>query len=397
METIITLENILIPPIAEEIIDRKKLNINQWGNQIHFYTGEPDEWKEFDVAFLSIYDTRLDKTTNPNDTPKNHTGNFDSIRRELYQLYNWHEGLKFIDLGTLQIGERVQDTFVVVEQLLAELIRWNVLPIFVCNSQELTYAQFKAYEIFNEKISVANFDERIDLNLDLTNNEEQSYIYKMLAHQPNLLENYYQLGYQNFLVNPTYVDMLFQKHCECFRLSYFLDDMKRLEPFLRATDMVSLDVSVVRHADAPGQKRSSPNGMTAHDVCRIGRYAGISDALSSFGIYNFAPEADVDGLTAQLIAQTIWHFSDGFYSRKHDNPQELEEQYLQYKVALNNYREELTFLKSPKNERWWMKIPVINGDEETYKLLPCSEEEYRAACRREIPERWMKAFIKYST
>lgn len=391
MEALITLENILNPPNIEAIIDRKQLNINQWGHQIHFYTGKPEEWKDFDIAFLGICDDRVKVSE------ANNPGHFDELRKELYQLYNWHEGLKIIDLGDLKIGERLKDTFVVVENLLTELIRHNVLPIFVCNSQEFTYAQFKAYEAFGKNISVANFDERIDLNLDHRGEEKESYIYKILAHQPDFLENYYQLAFQNFLVNPTYVDMLSQKHCESFRLGYFLDDMKRLEPFLRATDMVSLDISVVRHADAPGQRRSSPNGMTAHDVCRIGRYAGISDALTSFGIYNYAPQVDKNALTAQLIAQTIWHFADGFYSRKHDDPVGLEEQYLQYKVALNNYREELTFLKSPKNERWWMKIPVINEEGESYKLLPCSEEEYRAACRREIPERWMKAFIKYST
>lgn len=191
-ETLLTLENILTPPSPQKVIDTKKLNINQWGNQIHFYTGKAEEWKDFDIAFIGICDERLQET--PSETPCH----FNDVRKELYQLFNWHENLKLIDLGDLKVGNRPKDTYIAVEHLLNELIRSNVLPIFICNSQELTFAQFKAYEAFEKKISVANFDERIDLNLDPSSKGEESYIFKMLAHQPDFLENYYQLGYQNF-------------------------------------------------------------------------------------------------------------------------------------------------------------------------------------------------------
>jgi len=383
-----------IDPIdSKKVMGKESLHINQWGNQIAFFDDKMENWEQYDIALFDIPDPRLDfsKKRKPYD--------FTSIRRELYKLYNWHETLKVVDLGSIKKGKTVGDTLTAVEDLITGLLQNQVIPIFLCPSQEATYAQLKAYEPFGRKITAANFDERIDLHLDPDQQEEPSYIFKMLAHQPHLLESYYQLAFQNFLVNPTYVKMLEQKHSECYRLGYFLEDISRLEPFLRATDMVSLDLSVVKYADAPGQPFSSPNGMTSYDVCVLARYAGISDQLSSFGVYNFSPEIEEDSLTAQLIAQIIWHFVDGFYGRKYEKPKESdEENYIQYKVAMNNYWEEITFLKSTRSERWWMKVPIVDGKEEIkFKILPCLEEEYQLACKREIPERWMSAFLKYST
>ena len=56
--------------------------------------------------------------------------------------------------------------------------------------------------------------------------------------------------------------------------------------------------------------------------------------------------------------------------------------------------EELVFYKSNKTERWWIEIPYLSSNNTKLKkstLLPCSNEEYIAACGNEIPERWWKA------
>jgi hypothetical protein len=56
--------------------------------------------------------------------------------------------------------------------------------------------------------------------------------------------------------------------------------------------------------------------------------------------------------------------------------------------------EELIFYKSNKTERWWIDVPFfLNNDNKLKRnsLLPCSYEEYIAACNQEMPERWWKA------
>ena len=58
--------------------------------------------------------------------------------------------------------------------------------------------------------------------------------------------------------------------------------------------------------------------------------------------------------------------------------------------------EELIFYKSNRSERWWMEINYNSIYNKTVKktLLPCTNEDYIAACNAEIPERWWKAHKK---
>jgi formiminoglutamase len=53
--------------------------------------------------------------------------------------------------------------------------------------------------------------------------------------------------------------------------------------------MLSVDISAVRQSDAPGNEHASPNGFYGEEICRICRYAGMSDKLSTAGFYEFNP------------------------------------------------------------------------------------------------------------
>lgn len=55
----------------------------------------------------------------------------------------------------------------------------------------------------------------------------------------------------------------------------------------------------------------SPNGFYGEEICAISRYAGISDKVSSFGIYEYNSKHDSNYQTAHLIAQMIWYFIEG--------------------------------------------------------------------------------------
>ena len=43
----------------------------------------------------------------------------------------------------------------------------------------------------------------------------------------------------------------------------------------------------------------------------LARYAGMSSSNSSFGIYGYLPQNDVNDLTARQITQMLWYFIDG--------------------------------------------------------------------------------------
>ena len=71
-----------------------------------------------------------------------------------------------------------------------------------------------------------------------------------------------------------------------------------------------LILSEISFADAPANE-NSPNGFSGEEACMLTRYAGMSNQLSSIGIYGYEPQADVNELTAKQIAQMLWYFIDG--------------------------------------------------------------------------------------
>jgi hypothetical protein len=170
-----------------------------------------------------------------------------------------------------------------------------------------------------------------------------------------------------------------------------------VEPLVRDADMLSFDLSAIRQADAPALKGATPNGFTGEEACQICRYAGMSDRLSSIGIYNFNPVFDRNEQTAQLIAQMIWYFTEGFYNRKDDKLTLTEKDFYRYIVHLEDGHHDLHFWKSRKSDRWWLEIAMVPdpGKKKAKPLLvPCSYSDYRIASAGELPERWIKAQLK---
>jgi hypothetical protein len=93
-----------------------------------------------------------------------------------------------------------------------------------------------------------------------------------------------------------------------------------------------------------------------------------------------------------LIAQVIWYFVEGIHYRSNEYPFGSKDNYLKYTVP--NEEEDVVFYKSDKTERWWIEIPFfINSNNKLKKntLLPCTQDDYLAACNQELPERWLKA------
>jgi len=378
----------LNPVNIDEIIDLKRLNINQLGNQIAFYSNQNTDLSQYNIGILGVQ-------SNASNNSLSNSAN--KVRHELYQLFSWTDNMKVVDLGNVNQGKTVNDTCAALETILQDLLAQNLFCIIIGDDQDLSYVQYKAYENLDKKINVVVVDEKIDIDdhFDVASSN-QFYINKILAHKPSHLFNYLQLAYQSFLVNPYKVELLRKKSFECYRLGYLLEDMKRLEPMLRNADMLSLDISSIKYGDAPGQKNHSPNGFSAPDMCRIGRYAGLSDTLSSFGFYEYLVDNDTKGLTAQVIAQCIWYFIGGYYERNTEDPTLYNSDNIRYNVSITDKGEEIVFHKSKRTGRWWMQVPLVHSEDQPYVLVPCTEEEYKIACKREIPDRWLQALMKYS-
>ncbi|HWB64139.1 MAG TPA: formimidoylglutamase [Chitinophagales bacterium] len=381
----------LTPIDKGNILEGAELHPGQMGNYIFIYDGKEVDLQDFNIAFIGIEEDRNSThNTGSAKTP-------DLVRRELYKLFMppVEREFKVIDLGNIKPGETVRDTYYAMASVMIELLTRKVVPIMVGGSHDLTFGQYLGYRNLSALVNLVVLDEKIDMMQEPGKGmDANSFLMGIFTHTPNYLFNYSHIGYQTYLNDSKAVETLEGLNFDCHRLGLIRANLEQTEPILRDADLLSIDISCIRQADAPAHAQASPNGFSGEELCQVTRYAGLSDKLSSLGIYEINPGYDNNRQTIQLAAQMIWYFMEGYYSRVGDYPLTLEE-HLKFTVHLDDTDHELIFWRSKKTDRWWMELPF--GDKEKYgrhQLVPCSFEDYEMACDQELPDRWMKAYTK---
>jgi len=315
----------------------------------------------------------------------------DHVREQLYPLYTHWNRLNIVDLGNIRSGHTVEDTYFAVKDVVSSLIKKEIVPVLIGGSQDLTYANYMAYENIGRVINIASVDPIFDLGHDEDELNSRSYLSRIILHQPNFLFNFTNIGYQSYFVNQDALELMKNLFFDVNRLGNVRANMEETEPMVRNADILSFDISAIRFSDSPGSFYAEPNGFNGEEACQICRYAGMSDKLSSIGFYELNPTHDPRGQSARLVAQMIWYFLDGFANRKHDLPYQNKKGFIRFRVYLEGDGEELFFLKSKKTDRWWIEIPLKNPANKKYirhHFVPCSYDDYQTALNKEIPDRW---------
>ncbi|MDR0364979.1 MAG: formimidoylglutamase [Bacteroidales bacterium] len=320
----------------------------------------------------------------------------DEVRKYFYRLFPNNDDVKIVDMGNIKLGFELADTYVAATAVISELLNRNIVPIIIGGSHDLAYANYLAYETLQQVINIVDVDPVFDIGNSEDDEDHRSYLTKIILHQPNYLFNLTNIGYQSYLLDQQKLKLFNNLFFDAYRLGVLTADIEEVEPIVRNVDMLSVDISAVRQSDAPANENALPNGFYGEQLCRIARYAGMSDRLTSFGIYEINPDFDVRGQTAHLAAQIIWYFIDGYYNRKDDFPSD-DVNYLKYTVYSKNVSGDLVFYKSKKSDRWWMEIPCSEQLRERYlhqHMAPCSYKDYLTACQNDIPERLYRIYEK---
>ena len=320
----------------------------------------------------------------------------DEIRSQFYRLYRWEKEVKIVDMGNLILGKTVEDTYQVMSDIIAYLIENKIIPIILGGSNDLAFANYRAYEKLEQVVNIVAVDSRFDLGSEEAEIRSDRYLNRIILQQPNYLLNYSNIGYQTYMNSPESIELMNQLYFETYRVGTMRKDMEEIEPIVRNAEMMSIDISAVRRADAPGNPNASANGFYGEEICQVARFAGVSDKLSSFGIYEYDPTLDTSFQTAQLIGHILWYFVEGYIHRQGDTSFKDKNMYNRYSVAVSESVDEMEFYCSKKTGRWWVIVPVINikKDIEQKYFLPCSRKDYEIACKDKISERWWRAYHK---
>lgn len=303
------------------------------------------------------------------------------VREQLYRYTSPFPKGAIADLGNL----RKADASLLIP-VLYELLSGKILPLVIGAKDELARAQFLAYQDAKALVNITAVDE--------TYRGEQVYDALLKPRHP-LLFHFGLLGFQVHQTPATHMDFLSKNQFDLVRLGRSRASIEETEPVLRDADLMCFHLSALKQSEAPGVASATASGFFVEEACQICRYAGMSDKLTSFGVYGFTPDRDRDHQTAQAAAQMLWYFMEGVFNRKGDYPASTDG-LTEYVVSFRKLNYQLTFWKSNRSGRWWMQVPVATKEKyERHRLVPCSFQDYQSACREELPERLLQALQRF--
>jgi arginase family enzyme len=369
-------------PLDTEILDYiKELSSQHLGSKIVLHTKEEFPiLNEIKLAIIGVLENRGDKNA-INDVDLN------AIRREFYSLFPGNWDASIADLGDLIGGNTKEDTYFALQKVTANLLKHKIIPIIIGGSQDLTYPLYRSYDQLEQMVNLVTIDSKFDFGKESETILAASYLTNIILDEPNNLFNYSNIGFQTYYNSQEEIDLIEKLFFDAYRLGDVSNNIAISEPVFRDADIVSLDLTAVKSSASGNMVTFTPNGFNGKEICSLSRYAGISDKVSLFGIFNHNNTRQ----EAVLIAQIVWYFIEGYHYRSNEYPYSSKESYLKYIIPLED--EELIFYKSNKTDRWWIEIPFISDTNNKLKrntLLPCSYEEYLGACNQELPERWWK-------
>jgi len=365
-----------LQPIESEVAEFLSLLSSQHlGAKVKFHRQDsfPD-LEAIQVALIGVAENRGAGVEEPTDLVV--------FRKEFYQLYAGNWDCKIADLGNILEGNSVNDTYFALNQLTLDLLKKDIILIVIGGTQDLTYPIYRAYDNLDKMVNLVSVDSKFDFGTPNIPMSMNSYLSKIIMESPNNLNNYSNLGYQTYFTSQEEIDLMEKMFFDYHRLGEVTADITIAEPIMRDADMVSLDLTSVQSAYTGNFSSFVPNGFSGKEICALSRYAGISEKVSVFGVFNSS------GLRSEevLRAQMVWYFIEGVVYRYKEFPLKDDNNYTKYIVSFED-DEELVFYKSEVSGRWWLnfKNKLTN-----FALLSCSEKDYREALKGVYPEKWLK-------
>jgi formiminoglutamase len=353
--------------------------------------GFPELGTGTDIVLIGVEEFRRTEAADPEKD------GLKAVREHFYELADHFPNLGIADLGNIAPGHDPSDTDHALANSVASAIYNELLPIVIGGGHELSYAHFRGYQDLERTINIAVADALVDLGDPEAPLDDRSFLGHLLSHRPNFLFDLVHLASQRHYIPPELMEVLERMNFDIFRLGEMQGRVQEMEPLVRDVDLFSFDLSALKGSESPASSIAGPNGLYGEEACQMMRYAGMSDKLSSLGLYGYLSHLDRNGLSAGMVAQMLWYFIDGYASRTRDYPILNRKELKKFTVDLQESGHRLIFYKSRKSDRWWMEVPYPPDpavEHERTRLTPCSYSDYLTALENEIPDKWWRTYRK---
>ncbi|MBN2636989.1 MAG: arginase family protein [Prolixibacteraceae bacterium] len=330
--------------------------------------------EKIDIAIFGIpFDSRTEDgiSNAPNE-----------IRKELYQLARINKNLNIADFGNLRISKSARENYQAIRDLVEYFNEFNVVSLILGGSQDLTIGLGKAFQN-NPLFSLTLVDAQLDIKSGIEPTTSKNFLSGIFKHNPNIFQ-FSLVGYQSYLV-PSEVLLKTKGVNQHLRLGLLRDNIAEVEPIFRNTDVLSFDFNSVKYGDAPHSELKLPNGLRSEEACQLAKYAGLSNRIKVFGLFETETLNNGHRVSTKLASQIAWYFIEGFNNRPSANIKSINNKV--YKVEIENIENPIVFICDPLANQWWMEITTIKNEK---RYFACSETEYLIASNNEIPELWLK-------
>jgi formiminoglutamase len=348
------------------------------------------EISKYKIAILGVPEGRNSANAGSFKSP-------DVVRAQLYKLAKIPGRSKIIDLGNMKQGVTFNDTIAGLADILTSLIPENLVPVIIGGSSALIPAIDRALSILKIKYTLTCVDPRIDFTNERKDPDSFTYLNTLINNHKSTFDHYINIGYQTYLNDQQVINRFLKRRSELVRVGDVRQAIYLTEPLFRDSDVALFDISAVRQSDAPGTISPSPNGFYGEEICLLSRYAGISDKLKIFGLFDVNPDLDNRFQTSGLAAQMLWFFLEGFSQKQYETPAlnvSNSGRFLKYNVRVTDLEDDLIFIKSNLTDRWWMEL---SSEKDQNIYVACSHEDYLKANRNEVPDRWIKASERFKS
>lgn len=355
------------------------------GSRVTFFQGKKN-WLKNNTPEVVVIGVPEDRNGFDN---RNCAKSPDAIRKLLYGLRACGSEIFIGDAGNVR-GKGINDRYQALKEVTAWFLEKNMVVVIIGGTQDMTFPVFSTLTKFINNVNLVVGDAMLDLDIHNQDFSSRSWINKII--EEDNLNDLTVLGIQNYLVSQAQENYLLGKHFDLIRLGDIRGPgVSKTEAPLRDSNLVSIDLRMVKGQYQFNEKVLSPHGIEHHDACKISRYAGLSDQLKVFGLFEVASGDSFGMQNIALASQLIWHFIDGFLGRYRDFPTRNLDEYKYYVVHLEEFGDGLKFFQNQINGRWWMEVPSAEGN----RVVSCNYDDYRKALRNEIPDKWWRFFRKH--